>query len=120
MNRRDLLKYFGIGASVIPIVGGMPVPGAEAKLIAVPRVEPVALAENHPANDQLWKLLESKSEMLCYFRTPDGHTWTFEASAFVMRLETKWSDLAGFGRYYPSALPDRSECVWRLEGVLNR
>lgn len=39
LNRRDLLKKFGIGAAIVPIIGGVPEMEAKASLIEVPRVE---------------------------------------------------------------------------------
>lgn len=39
MNRRDVLKLFGVGAAVVPIVNGLPARDAEAKLIEVPKLE---------------------------------------------------------------------------------
>lgn len=39
MNRRQLLQFFGIGATITPVVGGAPLVEAAAKLLAVPNVE---------------------------------------------------------------------------------
>jgi hypothetical protein len=39
MNRREMLRLFGIGATVVPIVGSEPVMAAEAKLVEAPKVE---------------------------------------------------------------------------------
>jgi len=39
MNRRELLQFFGIGATITPMVCGAPVVQAAAKLLAVPNVE---------------------------------------------------------------------------------
>lgn len=41
MDRRELLKLFGVGAAVVPILGGVPVAAAESKLIEIPKIEPV-------------------------------------------------------------------------------
>ena len=41
-NRRDLLKYFGAGAAIVPVVGGIAKLDAEAKLIQPAQVIPVA------------------------------------------------------------------------------
>lgn len=45
-NRRDLLKYFGIGTVIIPVIGGTPETEKPATLIEVPKVE---IAEALPA-----------------------------------------------------------------------
>jgi hypothetical protein len=48
MNRRDLLKWFGAGATIAPIVSGMPKLEAAASLIEVPKVKPVTLEKEMP------------------------------------------------------------------------
>jgi len=45
MNRRDILKLFGAGATIIPVVAGVAEVTAPATLIETPRVEPVELAQ---------------------------------------------------------------------------
>lgn len=45
MDRREVLKMFGIGAMVVPIVGSKPVREAAATLIEVPKLEPAALEQ---------------------------------------------------------------------------
>jgi hypothetical protein len=39
MNRRDLLQLFGVGATIVPIIGSEVVEEAKATLIEVPKVE---------------------------------------------------------------------------------
>lgn len=39
-NRRDLLKYFGIGSAIVPVIGGEPLMQAEAKLVQPAQVVP--------------------------------------------------------------------------------
>ena len=45
INRRDLLKYFGIGSTIVPVLGGVPKIEAPARLISEPEIEPVKLVE---------------------------------------------------------------------------
>ncbi len=40
LNRRDLLKFFGIGATIVPVIGGAVKTELPARLIEVPKVEP--------------------------------------------------------------------------------
>lgn len=40
MDRRDFLRFFGVGAAVVPIVGGMPHSDAAAVLVETPKIEP--------------------------------------------------------------------------------
>jgi hypothetical protein len=44
-TRRDLLKYFGIGTVIVPMVSGAPDVTTPAKLIEVPEIKPVILTE---------------------------------------------------------------------------
>jgi hypothetical protein len=39
MHRRDILKLFGVGATVVPVIGSAPEMSAQARLIEVPKVE---------------------------------------------------------------------------------
>lgn len=48
MNRRDLLKWFSAGATIAPVVSGMPKLEAAASLIEVPKVKPVTLEKEMP------------------------------------------------------------------------
>lgn len=47
-SRRDLMKYFGAGAVIVPIVGGKTEESATAQLIEVPKVRPVELHAEIP------------------------------------------------------------------------
>ena len=38
-SRRDLLKYFGIGATIVPVLGGTPITDVPAKLIQEPKID---------------------------------------------------------------------------------
>lgn len=41
MNRRDLLKLFGAGTAIVPVIGSKPVLAAEAILVEPPKIEVV-------------------------------------------------------------------------------
>lgn len=41
MDRRELLKYFGIGTAITPVVGGEPIVQAAATLLSVPEIAPL-------------------------------------------------------------------------------
>lgn len=47
-SRRDLLKHFGIGAIIAPVIGGVVEPAAAAKLISIPDIRPVELFSKIP------------------------------------------------------------------------
>lgn len=56
MDRRDLLKRFGIGAIIAPIVGGVVERSASAELIEIPKVKPVELFSSVPKPVDLRKV----------------------------------------------------------------
>ena|ERR1051326_439241 len=43
LNRRELLKFFGIGTVITPTIGGAPVVEAASRLLAVPEVQPLII-----------------------------------------------------------------------------
>jgi hypothetical protein len=49
INRRKLLQFFGIGTVITPILNGNPIVEAAAKLLAVPEVNPLIVADDFPA-----------------------------------------------------------------------
>ena len=53
MDRRDLLRKFGIGALIVPIIGGQPEKSAAAQLIEIPKIRPVELVKELPEKIQL-------------------------------------------------------------------
>lgn len=66
MNRRELLRYFGIGATITPILNGMPRVEAVATLLAVPEVNPIVVDKfpdghipNHYMDRLLWNPYEA-------------------------------------------------------------
>jgi hypothetical protein len=66
-SRRDLLKFFGVGATVIPVIGGAPEPDAAARLIEVPKVELITAATIPEPFD-----LANVQEISITFRLRDG------------------------------------------------
>ncbi len=48
IDRRTLLQFFSIGATITPMLNGSPVVKAAAKLLAVPEVKPLVIADNFP------------------------------------------------------------------------
>ncbi len=48
LDRRELLKFFGIGATITPVLNGNPVIEHSAKLLAEPQIQPLVLADKFP------------------------------------------------------------------------
>lgn len=85
MQRRDLLKLFGIGASIAPIVNGMPRIEAAANLIELPKVEPVSLESAMP-NGAINDFLNSHArecDIRVSIRAASGTVYHFKGATFV-------------------------------------
>jgi hypothetical protein len=50
--RRDLLKYFGIGATITPVIGGQPLIEAASKLLAIPQLDTLTTDSAFPRGHQ--------------------------------------------------------------------
>ena len=100
MNRRELLQMFSAGAIAVPIVSGVPVIGAAAKIVEPPTVEPVSLTEDAP-------ILGSGPFDVTFTRESEGQRFTFTAKAFTLRhqvsvgFDTSLPAYPGFGAVRP-------------------
>lgn len=86
MNRRDLLKIFGAGAMVAPVVSGVPILEDTASIILPPTVEPVAskvLKHDIPSLIKLTSGRDTVRAIVTVIEKDHRHT-TIEADAFLM------------------------------------
>ncbi len=63
MNRRELLKFFGAGTVIAPVVGGSLITSATAQLVRVPDVKPVELFSKIPEGLDLYKVRKATLSM---------------------------------------------------------
>lgn len=84
-DRRDFLKLFGVGAMVVPIIGGVPAAFAESKLLDAPRVE---LAEPSMVGDvkSFDPFLNAKSAITIIMDHEDGKRITLSAGHILMEF----------------------------------
>lgn len=80
-SRRDLVKYFGAGALIAPIVGGKAEEGKAAELIEVPKVRPVEIHKEIPKPLDLAKAKRATIT----FEMKDG-----SSRAIAFNLLTSW------------------------------
>lgn len=73
MDRRDLLKRFGVGAIIAPIIGGVVERSASAELIEIPKVKPFELFSKIPGPVLLNRVVSA--QVVLEFR--DGPPRTF-------------------------------------------
>jgi len=96
MERRDFLKYFGIGATVVPVAGGLLVPDATAKLIEVPKVEIQDTDLSTNPND-LMKIMYCRkaANTTVSIRADDGNGTEWKFTAYVSSMNVQ----SGFDQY---------------------
>jgi hypothetical protein len=85
MNRRDLLKYFTAGASIIPVVGGMPKMEAAANLIEVPKISPVEIVKDIPLLNSFRAIALDDIEISVTLKQRD-FVYHIEGKSFVTRV----------------------------------
>lgn len=117
LDRRSFLQYFGIGASVIPIIGGMPQPQIEAKLIEEPKVE-IKQAKALTVQDVFDRRALGKHNILVVFTDEHGRTATFSAKTFVTETKIDYVKLYGQYQHSRELAPASRELKWEIHGVL--
>src|SRR5262245_27439065 len=120
MNRRDLLKLFGVGATIVPVIDGMPKTDAPASLVKVPEVE-IATA---PAS---W-MLGDKHLMDALYRRERIHVAVrltsrlgvtdLAGESFITRVQPKLYDVTAFGDVHRQYVADLAEIEWEVKGVI--
>ena len=121
MNRRDILKMFGAGASVVPLIGGAPSPDVRAKLIEEPKVD-IQIAKEIPSNAGHDSMEPGPFKKKITVYIEDEHGWAcFAADTFIMKREFKTREISSgmFGgtRYTMDYAVDAVD-DWLLEGRL--
>jgi hypothetical protein len=116
MDRRDFLKYFGIGSTVVPLIGGMPKTDTIAKLIEEPKAD-VKIVPQMPPEEFLDLLnLRQRLDMHVSFSHPKGGRVTFRAETFVSKYSIGTKDGFNFDKEFVPMFP--SFVSWTLEGSL--
>lgn len=91
LDRRDLLKFFGAGAVVVPIIGAAPLFDAKARIVRPGELEPLADASVPDLASSLVRfgLPRDPYRMNVEFRRADGSLAyrRFSADTFVTSLE---------------------------------
>ena len=118
-NRRDILKLFGVGAAVVPLVEGKPLVEAPAQLVTVPEVKilepPAPLVTGAQAMSNMFCQGEDVT-MHVRFTSKDGVV-DFAARTFITRMDTHLVDVTAHGGPR-RAIPARGLIEWELRGQL--
>lgn len=119
MTRRSFAQMFGIGASVVPLIGGIPEVAAEAKLIAVPQVEPVSLHTSSDMHAMANEVLGGANASITVdIRTKKGERFRFTADSFDIDCLEHQQVPAWEHPYYPTGpMFNHTRTVkWSLHG----
>lgn len=121
MTRRELMKWFGAGAAVVPIINGMPKAEAEALIVTPPEIEVPAPVEVFAPPGGFLSM--SPLDVTVFLRDRESNrTYRFSSEAYM----ESWSidmhrgvvDMTTAGdtsrRYLPSPIVD---CTLKLRGV---
>jgi hypothetical protein len=116
MNRRDLMKYFGIGATIVPVIGGVPEIRAPAKLIVVPQVNPVEVVSSHNHTDFM-KQRPGPFRMTVDFEDDGGRHFQYTAKTFVINYKVERIDVTSFSNVpFRQQMGGPTGITWTLEG----
>lgn len=118
MQRRDFLKYFGVGASVVPLIGGLPQSDVVAKLIEEPKAD-IQIVSRMPHFEALEMFASlDKLDMHVSFISPHGRRVSFRAHTFIKKWSVGTYPIRRFGSPYTEFSPEYSELSWELEGQI--
>ncbi len=119
MQRRDLLKLFGVGATIVPVIGGVPELEAPAKLIELPSLEPVKLAPWSGVASIPKGLPQKGYITVDFFDQQQGHHWRIRANSLVISSRASVIDVtSSINSPYREFMPDPEPTIeWELKGV---
>ena len=114
-SRRDLLKFFGIGATIVPVIGGMPELAAPAKLIAEPVLEAVTLVKPGEVFGRLNNGPED-ARITIEIVNPSGR-WVFSARTLVLSGDAPPVEIPTRGPWR-EFIPGPAHFEWAFKGAL--
>ncbi len=116
-DRREFLKLFGVGAAVVPIIGGVPFASAESKIIEAPKVELVKPTTFGPTDWFLDKSLHEPCATTIIFEREGGRRYMLHGRSCVLQATVY---TAGLGSRYQRELiemvPKHRELKYTLTG----
>lgn len=96
MNRRDLLKLFGVGSAIVPVIGGVPEVQAKALLVDLPHI--IAAPAPQIIKPGSWsELMGGYDVWLTAREQKTGHVMTMRCSAFLMNAQIEVVDVTSLG-----------------------
>ncbi len=116
MDRRSLLKMFGAGAAVVPLIGGVPEVSAAATLIEVPKLQPlVAPSEIHAVPP----VPDGQVGITVTITDATGSRWQFDAQGFVTESRMTVVDVTTHSTHsFRQYIPGFPDVEWNMRGRL--
>lgn len=117
-DRRDFLKYFGIGATIVPLVAGMPRTDVSAKLIEVPKAD-IEIAQPLKQSLNPYHMTGRKVRMQVHFVDEDNRRWSLEGQALVLGVAMETIDVTNHTSGFRHALAIPAKHMnWEIRGQL--
>jgi len=121
-NRRDLLKMFGIGATIIPLIGGVPEVSAPAELIAMPEIKPLEIVRHADAGQLAEEAFRSRAKLrmtIVTFEDQSGRRFQFAADTYIQEMKATFVDVTVYGSPYRQYVHGPYRGIdWQLQGTL--
>jgi len=114
MNRRDILKLFGVGAAVVPVVGGVPVSAAQSLIVKPPEIE-------IPPEPKIVPPFECPApgayECTLFMRERRTATvYRMECQAFMMESRMSQVDVTDYSGQFRSYIPGPVDVSFKATG----
>lgn len=98
-SRRDILKFFGIGAAIVPVINGAPAREHEALIVRPPEVTLVErpnLVTTLDGMDVLERMFREQKlvDTMVFLREKDGTTIRFDVAAFISDVRQDLIDVS--------------------------
>lgn len=118
INRRDLLKLFGIGAIAVPVLGGAPQMEAAVQIIEVPKIQPVELYTVYDIPNTARQLRPKPLKMTVIFETDEGKSLVFQTDTFITEAKVETIDITSYQDQFRAFAPGTNATTWELKGRL--
>ena len=120
-TRRDLLKIFGIGTAIVPLIGGVPEVSQPAELIALPSVKPLEVVHQMDAQQLAEEAFRSQAKlrMIVTFEDQSGRRFQFSADTFIQEMKASIVDVTAYGSPWREYVRGPYAGIeWELRGTL--
>lgn len=93
MNRRDILKLFGVGAVIAPIASGSPILAAQCSLVETPKLHILPPQVAEATMQDMHEMFQSMEEFKVTISRKDGTS--LDATAFIAEFNFS-APISGF------------------------